>query len=178
MRRSSSTLARAALAAALGSAFILQTASSAGASERPSPLPAVLAAVAAQQTPAQRPLRRVQDASVASSALSPEVQQSLGCAVTGAAATALAVAAGGENLVNVIAGGVVVPSNRTVLYIGLVGVVFASFCAIGQALTPLYLYAVDTPVEPAFDAVRGAVLPPVHAYPAVLSIGGGHALTR
>ncbi len=86
--------------------------------------------------------------------LSPEVQQSLGCAIAGAGGTAAALAAGGENLVNIIAGGVVAPQNRAVLYIGLAGVVFASFCAIGQALTPLYLYAVTTPEPPPAQAAR------------------------
>jgi hypothetical protein len=69
-----------------------------------------------------------------------EVKQSVGCVITGTTATAAAILAGGENLVNIIAGGVVAPQNSAILYIGLVGVVFASFCAIGQALTPLYLY--------------------------------------
>lgn len=77
-----------------------------------------------------------------------EVKQSIGCVVTGTAGVAAAVAAGGENLINIIAGGIVVPQNRAVLYIGLAGVVFASFCAVGQALTPIYLYYTEPP-EPA-----------------------------
>jgi hypothetical protein len=101
-------------------------------------------------------LRQVADEAPARPELPPEVQQSLGCAIAGSAGTAAAVFAGGENLVNIIAGGVVMPQNRAVLYIGLVGVVFASFCAIGQALTPLYLYSVATPEPATPDAVRPA----------------------
>jgi len=82
-----------------------------------------------------------------SEGMSEDVVQSVSCVVTGTAATAAAIAAGGENLVNVIAGGAVAPANRAILYIGLVGVVFASFCQIGQALTPLLLYLMD-PVQP------------------------------
>ncbi|MGE0719458.1 MAG: hypothetical protein AB7P02_28710 [Alphaproteobacteria bacterium] len=76
-------------------------------------------------------------------AMSPEVKKSVGCLVTGVAATALSLSAGSENLVNLIAGGIVQPANATVLYIGVFGVVFASFCAIGQAVTPLYLHFFD-----------------------------------
>lgn len=101
-------------------------------------------------------LHRVTDTAPASAEMPPEVQQSLGCAITGSAGTAAAVLAGGENLVNIIAGGVVMPQNRAVLYIGLVGVVFASFCAIGQALTPLYLYSVSTPEPGSAEAARQA----------------------
>lgn len=73
------------------------------------------------------------------------VRQSMGCLVTGSAGTTAALFAGGENLVNVIAGGVVSAANPVVLYVGLFGVVFASFCAVGQALTPLYIQYVEGP---------------------------------
>lgn len=73
------------------------------------------------------------------------VKQSIGCVLGGTVGTTIALAAGGENLVNIIAGGLVAPANPLVLYTGLVGVVFASFCAIGQAMTPLYLYYFETP---------------------------------
>ena len=76
------------------------------------------------------------------------VKQSMGCLVGGTTGTALALLAGGRNVMNVIAGGGLVPANPGVLYIGLVGVVFASFCAIGQALTPLYLHYVAGPDVP------------------------------
>jgi len=71
------------------------------------------------------------------------VKQSAGCLLGGAVGTSMALYAGAENLVNVIAGGVVASANPMVLYTGVFGVVFASFCAIGQALTPLYLHYVD-----------------------------------
>lgn len=101
-----------------------------------------------------------------------EVKQSIGCLVTGSIGTVGAVVAGGENLVNIIAGGVVAPQNRAVLYIGIVGVVFASFCAIGQALTPLYLHMVE-PASPADRVAHGraqparldTILPPVRIFP-------------
>jgi hypothetical protein len=77
-----------------------------------------------------------------------DVKQSIGCVIAGTAGVAGAVAAGGENLINLIAGGLVAPQNRAVLYIGLAGVVFASFCAMGQALTPVYLYYTEPPAPP------------------------------
>lgn len=83
-------------------------------------------------------------------AMPEEVKQSIGCLLTGTVGVIGAAAAGGENLINIIAGGVVVPQNRAVLYIGLAGVVFASFCAVGQALTPVWLYY----TEPAPDAAQ------------------------
>lgn len=80
--------------------------------------------------------------------MSESTKQSVGCAIGGTSGTVLAAWAGGENLVNVIAGGLVAPANAVVLYTGLVGVVFASFCAIGQALTPLYLHLTEPPAPP------------------------------
>jgi len=74
--------------------------------------------------------------------------QSAHCAMFGTGASVVALHAGAENLVNLIAGGLVPPANRAALYIGIVGVVFASFCQIGQAFTPLYLYLVDPPPPP------------------------------
>ncbi len=89
------------------------------------------------------------------SEMSPEVKQSVGCLISGTVATIGSLALGGENLVNLIAGGVVLPQNRAVLYVGIVGVVFASFCALGQAVTPLYLYYTDTPdPAPAVKPIR------------------------
>jgi hypothetical protein len=88
------------------------------------------------------------------------LDESIGCLVGGLAGTGAALLAGGQNLVNVVAGGLVAPANPLVLYTGLVGVVFASFCAVGQALTPLYVYYYNyyydyymgTPVSPAGGA--------------------------
>lgn len=69
-----------------------------------------------------------------------DVRQAWACVVGGTAGTASAVAAGAENLVNVVAGGVVAPSNRAVLIVGLTGVVFTTFCTFGQQLLPLIEY--------------------------------------
>ncbi|MGE0713861.1 MAG: hypothetical protein AB7P02_00330 [Alphaproteobacteria bacterium] len=80
--------------------------------------------------------------------ISADLQQSVGCVIAGTGATALALAAGAENLVNVVSGGLVTSANPVVLYMGVVGVVFASFCSLGQALTPLYLYFTE-PATPA-----------------------------
>lgn len=91
------------------------------------------------------------------------VRQSMGCLVTGSAGTTAALFAGGENLVNVIAGGVVSAANPVVLYVGLFGVVFASFCAVGQALTPLYIHYMEVP-EPNPPGLN----PNVPASPSVL----------
>ncbi|CAA7617026.1 conserved exported hypothetical protein [Candidatus Terasakiella magnetica] len=77
--------------------------------------------------------------------MSETVKQSIGCVVGGTVGTAAALSAGAENLVNVIAGGLVTPANPFVLYSSLMGVVFASFCAVGQAVTPLVLYYTDPP---------------------------------
>jgi hypothetical protein len=68
------------------------------------------------------------------------VKQAIACLGVGTAATAGAIAVGAQNLTNLIAGGLVTAANPAVLYLGLTGIVFASFCAIGSALTPIYLY--------------------------------------
>ena len=91
------------------------------------------------------------------------VRQSMGCLVSGTGGTIAAMIAGGENLVNVIAGGVVSASNPVVLYTGLFGVVFASFCAIGQALTPLYIQYFTEPTEVARRSSPN-LLPNTRAY--------------
>lgn len=70
----------------------------------------------------------------------PAFAQALGCVIAGVAGTSVALAAGSENVVNIVAGGLVVPVNRIALYTAVVGVVFGTFCAVGQAMTPLYLH--------------------------------------
>ncbi|MBM3549335.1 MAG: hypothetical protein FJX54_20555 [Alphaproteobacteria bacterium] len=99
------------------------------------------------------------DASKMADEWSDTVKQSIGCVVGGAAGTSAAILAGGENLVNIIAGGVVVPANPVVLSIGLFGVVFASFCAVGQALTPLYIHYFEAPDPSPPASPRPAPLP-------------------
>ncbi|WP_431857533.1 hypothetical protein [Azospirillum sp.] len=78
-----------------------------------------------------------------------EVVAAWGCVLFGSAGTAGAVAANSENLINVLAGGVVAPANPAILYIGLAGVVFTTFCTLGMQLTPLYLhYYQPGPTDP------------------------------
>lgn len=87
--------------------------------------------------------------------MSEQVQSSYGCFLTGSAGTVAAVSFGAENLVNVVAGGIVAPANPAVLAIGLLGVVFASFCTVGQALTPMAL-DIATRLEGPTDRVASA----------------------
>ncbi len=67
-------------------------------------------------------------------------RSSLGCIVGGTLGTAGALMVGGENIINLIAGGLVIPGSPAALYASLFGVVFASFCAVGQAMTPVVVY--------------------------------------
>jgi len=83
-----------------------------------------------------------------------EVKAAWGCVISGTAATVAAMAGNAENLINVVAGGIVTPANPAVLYLGLAGVVFTSFCTLGQQLTPLYLYYFSTPDEPEVDIAK------------------------
>lgn len=66
---------------------------------------------------------------------------SLGCIVGGTVGTVAAVAIAGPNIINMIAGGIVPAATPGAFYAGLAGVVFASFCAVGQAATPAVLLA-------------------------------------
>jgi hypothetical protein len=78
-----------------------------------------------------------------------QTAQSVACVVTGGVATAAALGLGWQNVTNLISGGGAVPAaGPGVVALGLFGVVFTSFCAIGQALTPLYLDFM-APLEPA-----------------------------
>lgn len=72
-----------------------------------------------------------------------DVKNGLGCFLAGTGATATTVAAGSENIINVIAGGVVPVTSGAVLVVGVLGVVFASFCTIGQILTPALVYTTE-----------------------------------
>lgn len=79
----------------------------------------------------------------ATEAPSLELQKSFGCLASGTAGTLAAIGFGPENLVNLVSGGIVTPANSAVLAIGVVGVVFASFCSVGESLTPSVLYMAD-----------------------------------
>ena len=63
----------------------------------------------------------------------------MACLITGSAATLAALSLGWENVTNLISGGVVAGAGTGAAALGLFGVVFLSFCTIGQALTPLYM---------------------------------------
>lgn len=65
-----------------------------------------------------------------------EYDLSLGCILGGTTGTALSIGAGGMNVVNLIAGGLVPATSPVAMWVALGGVVFASFCSVGQALTP------------------------------------------
>lgn len=66
---------------------------------------------------------------------------SIGCLVGGTVGTAVSIAVGGPNVINLIAGGIVSAASPAALYTALVGVVFASFCAIGESATPTVVMA-------------------------------------
>jgi hypothetical protein len=95
--------------------------------------------------------------------------QSVACLVTGGAATLAALSFGWQNVTNLISGGIVPAAGPGAVALGLFGVVFTSFCAIGQALTPLYLDLVDgvPPQPPGEEAVPPRVpVPDASARPA------------
>jgi hypothetical protein len=95
--------------------------------------------------PAQAP---APDPSTPENGLPEDVKVAIACAAVGSVATAAAVAVGAENLTNLIAGGVVAPASPAVLYLGLVGVIFAAFCGIAENLMPIYLHATEPAPEP------------------------------
>ncbi len=82
-------------------------------------------------------------------------QGSLGCILGGTLGTAGALLIGGENIINLIAGGLVPVSSPAALYAAMGGVVFASFCAVGQAMTPMALYLYRRYVSEPERAVTG-----------------------
>ncbi len=75
------------------------------------------------------------------------VEQSIGCLVFGGGMTGLSLLTGAENLLNVVAGGLVRTANPRVLALGVVGVTFGTFCAVGGALTPLYRHLTREPAQ-------------------------------
>jgi len=85
-------------------------------------------------------------------------KKSLGCLGVGTAATAVALVAAPDSAIFLIGGGLVPILNPTVLYLGLGGVVFASFCAIGHAVTPMVLHYFETPVHPPGPTQPGACI--------------------
>lgn len=106
--------------------------------ETPSPLQSIV--FPKPQPPVTKAANEPQQATPAAEQDDPAVAQAIGCLIAGTAGTTVALAAGSENVVNIVAGGLVVPVNRVALYTAVVGVVFGTFCAVGQAMTPLYLH--------------------------------------
>ncbi|GEM_PF-1585203 len=93
-----------------------------------------------------------------------EYDLSYGCIIGGVTGTGLSVGAGGLNVINLIAGGIVPAATPVAAYLALGGVVFASFCAVGQALTPAvmatygYFAPPPKPVAPPQTDVRFCVV--------------------
>lgn len=73
-------------------------------------------------------------------AVDKEVITGWACVATGAAGTTLAMIGGSENMINVIAGGIVPTANPIILYASIAGVIFTSFCTLGESLAPLYIH--------------------------------------
>jgi hypothetical protein len=88
-------------------------------------------------------------------AMSEAVRASYGCFVSGIGGTTSAFLVGPMNLVNVVAGGAAVPAGVGVLAMGLFGVVFATFCTVGQALTPMVIDLSERLAEPVEQAGQG-----------------------
>ena len=76
---------------------------------------------------------------------------SFGCLIGGSLGMGASMYIGGLGIVNLIAGGLVPVQNPAALYLSLFGVAFATFCAVGQALTPLTVYTYKRYVAP-FEA--------------------------
>ena len=84
----------------------------------------------------------------------------VGCVVTGTVGTTIAALGGGLNTINLIGGGIVGAINPVTFYVSLVGVVFISFCQLGQALTPLYLHMTAPAAPEPVIGVPEVVAPP------------------
>jgi hypothetical protein len=89
------------------------------------------------------------DEGMAGEPVNPAVAHALGCLIAGSVGTGVAALAGTGNVVQIIAGGHVAPASQLALYTAVVGVIFGTFCAVGQALTPLYLYVARSSAPPA-----------------------------
>lgn len=84
----------------------------------------------------------------------------VGCVVTGTLGTTVAALGGGLNTINLIGGGIVGAINPVTFYVSLVGVVFISFCQLGQALTPLYLHLTAPAAPEPVIGVPEVIAPP------------------
>lgn len=114
-----------------------------------SPSPAVRpVAYHVQMARGALPVQHVQRALPSTAQLPDSVRGSVGCLMTGTAGTAIAALAGGEEIINVVAGGGLPPTNRLVYMTGLLTVVFVSFCAVGQTMEPLYTHLMEKEEPP------------------------------
>jgi hypothetical protein len=106
-------------------------------------------AVYVDRAAVQRPGPNNSDDTVEEAA-GPAVAHALGCLIAGSVGTGIAALAGTNNVVNVMAGGQAIAASQLALYTAVAGVIFGTFCAVGQALTPLYLHvARSAPSTPA-----------------------------
>jgi hypothetical protein len=99
----------------------------------------------------QRPDRNIQaqgEDGAPGEPVNPAVAYAVGCLIAGTVGTSITAVAGTKNVVNIIAGGQVVPTSQLALYTAVIGVVFGTFCAVGQALTPLYLHVMRPSATP------------------------------
>lgn len=69
--------------------------------------------------------------------LTVEERESVACLTVGTIGTSAAAYFGNVEIVNIIAGGTLLPTNAGIIAITLIGVVFLSYCEIGVALNPL-----------------------------------------
>lgn len=65
--------------------------------------------------------------------------QGYGCLISGAVATAMTWAAGTNQMIMVVAGGTLAPTNALGIAVAVTGTVFASVCAVGALATPAVL---------------------------------------
>lgn len=77
--------------------------------------------------------------------------QAIGCISTATLATGATLLSGPGNVMSLLTGGKLLVPDGTTFSVGLLGIVFVSFCSIGQALTPLYIEVLysGAPPEPA-----------------------------
>jgi len=64
-------------------------------------------------------------------------QGAVGCILAGSVGTAATLYIGAANILNLIAGGGAPAASPSALYAAVAGVVFATFCGVGQAVTPV-----------------------------------------
>jgi hypothetical protein len=105
-------------------------------------------AVHVEPAAVQRPGSKSDDAAPEED-INPAVAHAIGCLIAGSVGTGIAAMAGTNNVVNIIAGGQVVPASQLALYTAVAGVIFGTFCAVGQALTPLYMHVARATPQPA-----------------------------